>query len=104
LYFVRNSNKTVIEKPEVNRALRKHGSKWENNIKTGLKEAECEDMDRLMWFGFGAMAGSCEHGNELSSYAKSGEIRDYPSDLPLLNKGSVCCTETEVVGMSSTVI
>jgi hypothetical protein len=44
---MRYADKILVENPEWKRQLRRPGCKWENNIKTDLRE-----MRLRMWIGF----------------------------------------------------
>jgi hypothetical protein len=42
---MRNAYKVLVTKPEGEKLLGRHSHAWEDNIKTGLKEIECEGVD-----------------------------------------------------------
>jgi hypothetical protein len=42
---MRNEYKILFDEPEGKRPLARPGHRWENNIKVGLKEIVCEDVD-----------------------------------------------------------
>jgi hypothetical protein len=62
---MRNSHKILVGK-QTNIPLGRPSRKWDN-IKIGLKEIQCAGMDWIyVTLEYGAVAGSCEHGNEPS--------------------------------------
>jgi hypothetical protein len=42
-------------------------------------------VNKFIWFRIESVAGSCEHGNELSGSKKGGEFLDQMSDCTLYN-------------------
>jgi hypothetical protein len=54
----------LVGKPARKRPLGKPRRRWEDNIKTSLKEIGREGVEK------GQLAGSCEHGNEPSGSIK----------------------------------
>jgi hypothetical protein len=63
----------LVGKPEGNRSLGRR--RWEDNIKTDLKEIWCEGVE---WFYVAQNSvvwlSSCEHGDEISGFVKSGKF------------------------------
>jgi hypothetical protein len=58
--------RTLVEKPEARRSLRKTRLRYEVSIQTDVIEIRSDVVDRLNWVCGGPIAGSCEHGNKLS--------------------------------------
>jgi hypothetical protein len=69
----RNTCKILVGKPDGKRQLGRPRHKWEDNIKENLKEILWEryELDSSS-SGYGPVAGSCEHGNELFGSLKGG--------------------------------
>jgi hypothetical protein len=69
----RNSCKVLVGKPAGKRPLWRPGCRWEDNIKTDLRETGRDGVD---WIYFGSrwrkVVISCEHGNEPSGSIKAG--------------------------------
>jgi len=55
----------LVGKPEKTRSLRRTMRRWEDNIKMDLHEVEWGHGLDLSGLGWGQVAGSCEHGNEV---------------------------------------
>jgi hypothetical protein len=76
---VRGAYNILVGRPEGRRPPGRPRRRWENNIKTDLREIGFGDVG--MWIGFilfrvGRGRGSCEHGNEPSGSIKCGEFLD----------------------------
>jgi hypothetical protein len=80
-----NANKILVWKPEGKRPLERLSRRWQDAIKTDLKEIGCEDVDCSSGSGQSVVAGSCEHGNERSGFIKDWEFLDQLSDSQPLN-------------------
>jgi hypothetical protein len=64
-----------VVKPEGKRPLASPRRRWMDNIKMDLKEIGWGDMDWIDLVSILRLVnGSCEHGNELSSFIKCWEI------------------------------
>jgi len=61
--------RVLVGKPERKRPLGKPRHRWEDNIKTSLKETAREGVE-LHGLGKGQLVVSCEHGNEPSGSTK----------------------------------
>jgi hypothetical protein len=69
----RGAYRVLVGKPEGRRPLGRPRHRWENNIKTDLREVGCGCVD---WIGLGQVAGACECGNEPSVSIKRGKFLD----------------------------
>ena len=63
-----------MAKSEGRRPLRRHRLRWENNMKMGFRGGGWRYGPDLSDSGYGQVAGSCKHGNELSGSLKCGEF------------------------------
>jgi hypothetical protein len=63
--------------PEEKRLLGRPRRRLEDNIKIELKgKWGGRFKTGFMWFGYGPVAGSCDHRTETSGFTKGGEFLD----------------------------
>jgi hypothetical protein len=68
-----NAHKNLVGKPEGTTPRGTPRSRWEDNIKTGIKERENANLDCIHLAQNRAM-DFCEHGNETSGSIKAGDL------------------------------
>jgi hypothetical protein len=71
---VRIAYSILVGKPEGKRPVGRPRRRWEDNIRTDLREIEWEGVH---WMHLGPVSGPCEHGNEPSGSIKDEEFLEY---------------------------
>jgi hypothetical protein len=61
-----------VGRPEGKRPLGRPKSRWEDNIKLGLRELESMGRIGFSWLRIESSGGLCDYGNEPSSSIKIG--------------------------------
>jgi hypothetical protein len=72
----RDMYNVLVGKPDGKRPMGGTSSIWEDKIKMDLQEVRCGGMDWIDLTQDRQVAGTCECGNELSGFIKSGEFFD----------------------------
>jgi hypothetical protein len=76
----RNAYNILFGKPEGKRLLVRPVRRWEDNIKTELREIGRKVGLDFLGSGYGSVASSCDHGNEPLGSMKSWKFIDWMSD------------------------
>jgi NADH:ubiquinone oxidoreductase subunit B-like Fe-S oxidoreductase len=66
----------LVGKPEERIPLGRPRHKWEDNIKTHLREMRCWARTGSIWFKIETGVACCECGNEPSGSTECGEFHD----------------------------
>jgi hypothetical protein len=73
---MKNAYKTLFGNPEGKRPLGRPRRRWNDNIKTDVREIGWKVRIGFMWLRIGNSAGSCEQVNESSVSIKGGKVLD----------------------------
>jgi len=77
---MRNAYRILDGKPERKKTLTHSTCRWENNIKTNLKETGWESGLDSSGLGQEPLVGSCEHSPEPQSSTEVGELLEQLND------------------------